>query len=261
MKLAPHPEAGLLRKIWFRAPGKSATVPAMKRLALVWLLLAAALPALAAADSSYFLTPASIAPEKFLPAPPVPGSLAALGDLETILQVQAARTPAEVAWARLIEKENYFSDFREVLGPWFEEKNLPVFVELIRQIIADANVANRRVKGLYARQRPPAMDSAVQPCVAIPVTNSYPSGHSLRAHVCAAVLGDIFPDRREPLWSWAHHVAWGRVIGGVHFPTDVVGGRLVAEAIMVEIRKSPAYRAAVEKCQAEAVPFLLKKAA
>jgi acid phosphatase (class A) len=97
--------------------------------------------------------------------------------------------------------------------------------------------------------------------VKLPGTNSYPSGHSLRAFVVAAVLGDVFPDRQAELEARAHRVAWGRVIGGVHFPTDDVGGRIAAQAIVAELRKSPAYRAAVEKCRAEAAPFRLKQAA
>ncbi len=95
----------------------------------------------------------------------------------------------------------------------------------------------------------------------IPTSNSYPSGHSLRAYVWAAVLGDVFPDRQADLFTRAHRVAWGRVIGGVHFPSDTVGGRIAAQAILAELRKSPAYQALVAKCRAEVAPYLLKKAA
>jgi hypothetical protein len=40
-----------------------------------------------------------------------------------------------------------------------------------------------------------------------------------------------------------------------------MGGRLLAEAALAELKKSPAFHAAVEKCRAEAEPFFLKKAA
>jgi acid phosphatase (class A) len=196
-----------------------------------------------------------------LPPPPPVGSVAALADVETVLQVQAARTPADVAWAKLVEKDLPFADYRSVLGPWFEEKNLPGLADFLRQVTADAQAANSRMKGLYFRARPSAIEPTIQPCVNVPKSNSYPSGHTLRAFVWASVLGDIFTDRAVDLHACAHRVAWGRVIGGVHFPTDVVGGRIAAQAIVAELRKSPAYRAAIEKCQAEAAPFLQKKAA
>ena len=83
----------------------------------------------------------------------------------------------------------------------------------------------------------------------------------MRAFVWAAVLGEIFPDRQAELNTWAHQVAWGRVMGGVHFPTDLMGGRILAEAVVEALRKNPAYRADIEKCRAEVAPFLLKKAA
>ncbi len=218
-------------------------------------------PAAAPAAAANFFTPEAIDWKGVLPPPPAVASLAALADLETVHQVQAARTPADIAWAKLIEKDDPYADFAEVLGPWLTEKNLPALAELIRQVTADAQAANKHVKNLHFRARPPAVDATVRPCVEIPTTNSYPSGHSLRANVWAGVLGDVFPDRADALAQWAHHVAWGRVIGGVHFPTDVVGGRIVAQAILVELRKNPAYRAAIEKARGEAAPFLQKKAA
>lgn len=217
--------------------------------------------AIAPAAAGQFISADAVDWKTVLPPPPAPGSIAALGDLEAVLQVQAARTPADIAWAKLTEKDHVFEDYGDMFGPWFEEKNLPVLAELLRQVTADAQIVNKKVKDLYHRSRPPAVDPAVQPCVQIPLTNSYPSGHSLRAHVWGEVLGDIFPDRQVELYTRAHRVAWGRIIGGVHFPTDDVGGRLIAQAIMAELRKSPAYREAIEKCRAEAAPFLLKKAA
>ena len=196
-----------------------------------------------------------------LPPPPAKGSVAALADLETVLQVQASRTPADVAWAKLTEKDNYFSDYGEVLGTWFEARNLPGLDNFIRQVTGDVQTVNKKVKDLYPRTRPFALEPTVQPVVNLPTSNSYPSGHSLRAYVMAAVLGDVFPDRQAELFAQAHRIAWARVIGGAHFPSDTIGARLVARVIVEELRKNPAYRAAVEQCRAEVAPFLLKKAA
>ena len=209
----------------------------------------------------HFIQPDAIDWKTVLPPPPAPGTIAALGDLETVLQVQAARTPADIAWAKLVEKDHVFDDYGDVLGPWFEEKSLPVTAKFLHEVMTDTKAVSDRMKNLYLRQRPPAVEPTVQPCVEIPKSNSYPSGHSTRAFVWAAVLGDIFPDRQVELFTRAHRVAWGRVIGGAHFPSDVAGGRIAAQAIVAELRKNPAYRAAVEQCRAEAAPYLLKKAA
>ena len=238
---------------------------ALALLAALWVGAATAGPvkavALAAGAGGHFVQTGVIDWKNVLPAPPAAGSIAARGDLETVLQVQAARTAADIAWAKLIEKENVYADFADIIGPWFSEENLPVTAGFLKEVTAEAFAASKEVKSLYARSRPPAVEPAVQPCVAIPATSSYPSGHSIRAFVWAAVLGEIFADKQTELFARAHHVAWGRIIGGVHFPSDDVGGQIVARAVVLELRKNPEYRAAIEKCRAEAEPFLLKKAA
>ena len=207
-----------------------------------------------------FLAPGTIDAKAVLPPPPAPGSLAARADLETVLQLQASRTPAEVAWARSIVKDQPFY-FVNVLGPWFTKENLPVTAAFLKSVTGDLAAVSNGAKDQFARTRPPYVDAAVHPCVEIPTSASYPSGHTMRAFVWAAVLGEIFPDRQAELNTWAHQVAWGRVMGGVHFPTDLMGGRILAEAVVEALRKNPAYRADIEKCRAEVAPFLLKKAA
>ena len=59
----------------------------------------------------------------------------------------------------------------------------------------------------------------------------------------------------------AHKIAWARVVGGVHFPTDTAGGRILAESFVKELLKNPKFIDQVNKARAEAAPFLLKKAA
>ena len=78
-----------------------------------------------------------------------------------------------------------------------------------------------------------------------------------------AVIGwdSMFPDRRDALTAWAHKAAWGRIIGGVHYPSDDVGGQVLARALLAEFEKNPAFRAALERAKAEAAPFLLPQAA
>ena len=236
----------------------------MKKIpALVTVLLGGLLvltPVQAAGGGGSFLPPGAIDLPAVLPPPPAAGSVAALGDLETVRQVQAARTPADVAWAKLIEKDQVFNH-ASVLGSWFTRENLPVTAEFLRRVTEDMFAAGKGAKGIFPRPRPPRADPAVQPCVELSDSGSYPSGHAMQAHVWAAVLGDIFPDRQAALRARAQQAAWGRVVGGVHDPSDLVGGRLLAEAIVAALRKSPAYRAGLEKCRAEAAPFLLQRAA
>lgn len=212
------------------------------------------------ARGGHFVKPTAFDIAKVLPAPPQPGSLAAQADLEAVLQTQAWRTPEQVAWAQFIDKDNQFNH-ASVLGAWFTAEKLPVTAAFLNDVTDDVNAVGALTKALYARLRPPQVEAHVQPVVEVPTTASYPSGHATRAYAWALVIAEIFPDKRDELLARAHRAAWGRVIAGVHFPSDTIGGRLLAEAVVAELKKSGAFRAAVEKCRAEAAAAGVKKAA
>jgi acid phosphatase (class A) len=215
----------------------------------------------APAKKSYFIESTAVDVAKLLPAPPEAGSLAALADLEAVLRMQASRTPADVAFSQKIAADLIFADFADILGPWFNAKDLPYTNIFLKHVTADAATINGQTKKLFNRPRPPTVDPTVRPVVEVPSSSSYPSGHSMRAYLWAAVLSELYPDHREALFARAHEIAWARVVGGVHFPTDTIGGRIMAAAIVSEIVKNPAFQKAVEEAKAEAAPFQEKKAA
>jgi acid phosphatase (class A) len=92
-------------------------------------------------------------------------------------------------------------------------------------------------------------------------TGSYPSGHAMRAALWAALLGTAFPEQAAALQARAEETRWGRLLAGVHFPSDVEAGRTIGEALAREMLKHPAVQQALEQLRAEAAPFRHKKAA
>ncbi len=179
--------------------------------------------------------------------PPEPGTVAGQADLEAVVQVQAWRTPEQVAWAQVVDRDTVFNLAAE-LGPWFRAESLPRATAWFAALGDDIRWLDGAAKAPFRRARPHAVDPRVQPVVTLPKSFSYPSGSACQAFVWAEVLAEIFPEHREALFARAHRAAWGRVIGGVHFPSDVVAGRRLAGAYLAEARKSAAFRAA----QAEA---------
>lgn len=213
--------------------------------------------AAAVTKGGHFIQTAAFDLPKILPVPPAADSLAGRADLETVLQVQAARTPEQAAWAKLADKDTVFS-YASALGSWFKAESLPHTAAFLKDVSEDANAVGALTKKFFSRARPSQADPRVTPCLDLPTTASYPSGHATRAYVWAAVLAEIFPEKKAELYERARAGAWSRILGGVHYPTDLEGGRRLAEALIAELDKSEAFRAGVKQCREEAEPLLKK---
>ncbi len=235
--------AALALAPWSSLAQSAATAPVAKQ------------PAVKKPFVTHFAPPLSVDCAKVLPAPPAPTTLSGRADLEAVLQAQAWRTPEHIAWAKRVDKNDAFMS-SDVLGDWFTKANLPLTAALLKDVDEDRHEITEVAKKLFARARPWVIDPRVQPCVGKPSNDSYPSGHTSSLFTRAGVLAEIFPDKREALFEFAHRAAWGRVHAGVHYPSDLVGGWTLAEPIIEEIKKSPSFQERVKAVKAEVAPFL-----
>ncbi|MBV8480972.1 MAG: phosphatase PAP2 family protein [Actinobacteria bacterium] len=62
--------------------------------------------------------------------------------------------------------------------------------------------------------------------------NSYPSGHTIRAVLVAAVVGAAWPRLRPLAIAWLAAAIAFIEIGGFHVPSDIAGGLLLAAALL-----------------------------
>jgi acid phosphatase (class A) len=207
--------------------------------------------------ATHFAKPTSVDCANALPPPPAPNSLSARADLEAVLQAQAWRTPEHVTWAKRVDKNDAFMS-ADVLGPWFARENLPLTAAFLKDVDEDRHEITEVAKKLFARARPWVVDPRVQPCVGKPTNDSYPSGHASSIFTRAEVLAEIFPEKRAELLDFAHRAAWGRIYAGVHFPSDVVGGWILSDPIVQELKKSPAFQERLKAVRAEVAPYLKK---
>lgn len=67
---------------------------------------------------------------------------------------------------------------------------------------------------------------------------SYPSGHSMISYFLADLLSQKFPKSAKKLTKLADTIAEGRVKLGVHYPSDIAAGKLLAKKLM-ELYKGP----------------------
>lgn len=214
----------------------------MKRHARLLVLACASLlvlPLLQAASQLRYLPadfPDAVA---LLPSPPAAGSAEAAADLATTRTVSRARTPEQVAEATAEIKLTIFR-FAAAIGPWFQPGRFPKTETFFQAVESDTRAITDAGKSHFQRPRPYAVDAAIIP-LAAEGSFSYPSGHASRSTVFALVLAELFPSSREALLRIGRDIGWNRVVAGVHYPSDILAGRVLGQAIARAMLRNPQF--------------------
>lgn len=112
---------------------------------------------------------------------------------------------------------------------------LPIFKNLSLLPIKGA------AKEFFRRERPYVVDPSL--VVARPEsTYSYPSAHSTPGMVCALVLADLFPEKRAEILAVGRSIGWHRIQLAKHYPTDIYAGRVLAQAIVRNLKSNPGFQ-------------------
>lgn len=162
--------------------------------------------------------------------PPAADDPRAARDLAALRALQASRTPEQVRAAQSDVDESGFL-FRDVLGPQFDARRLPRTADLLARAGEAAAAAMNPAKAVWNRLRPSAAAPDLHPCLPVPATASYPSGHAVLGMVHAALLGRMLPEYRAALFARARRYAEAREVCGLHYPTDTEAGYAAAAAI------------------------------
>ncbi len=175
-----------------------------------------------------------------LAPPPVADSPEQAADLATARAVFKARTAEELARANKDANLSLFN-FAPAIGDFFQPGKFPkmeAFLDGVKTNISDTiNVT----KNHWNRLRPYQVDKELW--IGKPEkSSSYPSGHSTRGTVQALLLAELFPEKREKILEIGRNIGWDRVLIGKHFPTDVVAGRVLGQAIVRELKANPHFQ-------------------
>jgi len=228
----------------------------MRKTILVLAIFGSAVMAPAAPHQYKYLPADCSALVGLLPPPPATNSPAGIADLETVLQVQADRTPGQVQRARRVASQSVFTFAQPVLGGWFNPTNCPATQRLLAEITRESQtIVDDQVKPHWQRLRPYQASPDVRPIVGRPGNTSYPSGHAAVAALWGTILSAAFPDQAAAFQAQIREVMWCRVIGGVHYPSDTAAGARLGTAIAHAMLAAPAMPETLETIRAEAAPF------
>ncbi|AHJ65727.1 Acid phosphatase [Granulibacter bethesdensis CGDNIH4] len=195
-----------------------------------------------AARTGWYFPAQTLPLAKVLAPPPAPGSAAQEKDLKTVRKAEAARTPELIA---AVKADAHISVYRfaDVMGPGFKPENLPLADKMFRHMSDDIRIAIMDAKKEFNRPRPFVADPKITTIVPQPPNASYPSGHTAFAFANAIVLSAMVPEKAAEIFARAHLYGLHRIMGGVHFPTDVEAGKVSGSVIGSNFLQSPRFQA------------------
>ncbi|AZD17423.1 phosphatase PAP2 family protein [Pseudomonas chlororaphis] len=189
----------------------------------------------------------------YLPPPPTVDSSLQQSDLTAVLAAQAARSSAQVSRVQQDDEweDSVFHFARESLGAGFSIERLPLTRAFFRRAQEDLVQFLMPAKHSYGRPRPYEASALVKPVLPPPEGDSYPSGHSMNGYLNATLLSMALPEKRNELFSRAQINADSRVIAGVHFPSDLEGGKISAAVLAARLLDDPRAAADFEAVKQE----------
>ena len=125
----------------------------------------------------------------------------------------------------------------EVIRGLLEASTTPKTFELITSSIQIASHVVQRMKYLLVCPRPAQYSDLIQPMIQTPEHFAFPSGHATQAFAIARILAELIEPGNpashlsQVLQRQAEMIATNRVIAGVHFHVDSIGGRVLGNSL------------------------------
>lgn len=117
----------------------------------------------------------------------------------------------------------------------FFKKHRKMGAQLLLSMLCTYILGNMILKNIVARPRPCDIDTAVTLLLSRPHGYSFPSGHSINSMVAAVAL---FLNNKKigiPAIIIATLIGFSRLYLFVHFPTDVLGGFVIAILVAIAV--------------------------
>ncbi len=190
-----------------------------------------------------FLCPESVDLTALVEAPPKPASAEHAKDEAILLWLQDRRTREDEsrAWRSLSFDLTWFD---EALDARLDPTWYPILFRSFNEVRNDVSLLVLELPESFKRERPhanPAIlpslprEDAITVSGKITLANGYPCGPALRATVFAALLANLFEDRKDALMERAREVGFARTLGGVNYPSDVRAAEQLGTALARQI--------------------------
>ena len=237
-------------------------------LATAFLALAAApaiaqdaAPKKAKGGAPSLLAPDALRPEWLLPPPPADDSALGKAELAEIRQIAGQASPQLKAAAEKDGDTENVTFYADTI-PDFDVAKLPATRKLFDEVANEDALQTKVFKTYFARKRPYQVDATIPTCHSESGSKkpaSYPSGHTTLGFSDGVILAQLFPDKAQAILARAKLYAEHRMVCGVHYRSDTVGGQALGTAIALKLMEVASFRADYAAAKAELVQAGLTK--
>lgn len=123
---------------------------------------------------------------------------------------------------------------KKIFKKFCKENNLEVNWKLIKEILGDVEDITFKLKRKFARPRPKEIlideDSEYKEIYDMG-SSSFPSGHTTTAYFIANLLSHFYPKDASHFNMMAELIGQSRIENAVHYPSDVLYGKLLGEML------------------------------
>jgi acid phosphatase (class A) len=198
----------------------------------------------------YYNDSSQVSLVRVLAPPPVLGTEASQKDVRGVLKAQRNLTPQQIQSAKDDVCESVFR-FQDVMGAGFSPDRVPFANGFFERVFFDSDREIRIAKDHFRRERPFVADPRVKQIVEQSPSFSYPSGHSTFAYTAAIILADMVPEKAVAIFERADAYADNRAVVGVHYPADILAGRISAAVIDNAFFHNPRFLTDYERARLE----------
>lgn len=184
----------------------------------------------------------------YIKDPPANNSQQTTTELTNIIQLSNRRTKKEEQLVYLVDNDpiDLFVPFIKTYNISFPYQHFDELYVYIKEIIKD-------LKYYYNRPRPFQLAQFYNINLDTIITKthqtpSYPSGHTAYCSLAACILSELYPQYSAKWWSLVDMCGLGRVLQGVHFPSDNIASislvkRVYKSIVKLDETKFPYYGA------------------
>jgi autotransporter-associated beta strand protein len=132
-------------------------------------------------------------------------------------------------------------------GVWADETSSLGSIVKFVNTVRNSSASTSSAKAFFKYMRPfrwsedVSIVSTLIPCKSSDPSNDggFPSGHTNAAYLAALSLAYAVPERYQEMLTRASELGNNRIVAGMHSPLDVIGGRIMATAVMASMLNDP----------------------